>query len=113
LITGFNGFVAGSILAQAPADWELHGIGRSAAPDTVTEVSDGSGRLYHQLDLLDAAGLDRLVRTIRPDAVIHAAAIANIDLCEREQEMAEDLPAEAHDIRLDLVVTPSKVICFF
>ncbi|HWK07676.1 MAG TPA: NAD(P)-dependent oxidoreductase [Puia sp.] len=86
LITGFNGFVAGSLLAQTPADWELHGIGRSVAPEPGT---GSSNRFYHQLDLLDAAGLDRLLRAIRPDAVIHAAAIANIDLCEREQGMAE------------------------
>jgi len=82
LITGFNGFVAGSLLVQAPANWELHGVGRSEAPDS-------SKAVYHRLDLLDAARLDRLVRDLRPDAVIHAAAIANIDLCEREPAMAD------------------------
>lgn len=83
LITGFNGFVAGSIIAQAKGEWEIHGIGRSEGP------GDEAGLFYHNLDLLDTPGLTALFNTIKPDAVIHTAAMANIDICQNNQQQAE------------------------
>lgn len=78
LITGSNGFVAGSIIAQAPAHWELHGIARR-------EVGyAASNYFHHELD-----HLQELIAGIRPDVVIHTAAMANIDLCESNPELAE------------------------
>jgi len=83
LITGFNGFVAGSVIAQAKGKWEIHGIGRSENP------IDEPGIYYHNLDLLDGVEFTKLFNEISPDAVIHAAAMANIDVCQVNQEMAE------------------------
>jgi dTDP-4-dehydrorhamnose reductase len=83
LITGSNGFVAGSIIAHAKDHWEVHGIARSALP-----VDHGNVH-YHLLDLLDAEKLTELFLKIKPDVVIHAAAIANIDFCEKNKAMAE------------------------
>ena len=83
LITGFNGFVAGSVIAHAKGKWEIHGIGRSES--SLNEP----GIFYHTLDLLDEVKLTRLFNEIRPDAVIHAAAMANIDTCQKNQETAE------------------------
>jgi dTDP-4-dehydrorhamnose reductase len=82
LVTGFNGFVAGSILAQAPADWEVHGIGRSVIPDNAGNIH------YHSVDMLDEKALKAAFMEIRPDAVIHAAGIANIDFCENNRAIA-------------------------
>src|SRR3981081_3170709 len=85
LVTGFNGFVAGSVLAQAPKHWEVHGIGR-------TEMSGRPGNIkYQQVDLLHEHHLKKVLHSIRPDAVIHTAAIANIDFCETNQEIAESI----------------------
>ena len=83
LITGFNGFVAGSVIAHAKGNWEIHGIGRSENP------IDEPGIYYHNLDLLDEQSFTSLFNEICPDAVIHAAAMANIDVCQVNQEMAE------------------------
>ena len=83
LITGFNGFVAGSVIAHAKGKWEIHGIGRSENP--VNEP----GIFYHNLDLLDEQKLTALFNNVRPDAVIHTAAMANIDSCQKNQEQAE------------------------
>lgn len=91
LITGVNGFVGGSLLAQAPEDWVVHGIGRTKQPDLPPQSHPGRENhfFYHGLDLLDTPALDTLLRSIKPDAVIHAAAIANIDFCEHNRETAE------------------------
>ena len=83
LITGSNGFVAGSIIAQAKGNWEIHGVGRSESPANEPNV------YFHTLDLLDEQGFIALFNEIQPDAVIHTAAMANIDVCQVNQEQAE------------------------
>lgn len=85
LVTGYNGFVAGSILAQTPGNWEIHALGRSRIKENTGSIS------YHQVDLTDKNQLRDTVSKIRPDAVIHTAAIANIDYCENHQLEAESI----------------------
>lgn len=85
LVTGFNGFVAGSVIAQAKGKWEIHGFGRSEKP------AAEPGIFYHVLDLNDDQKLAVLFRQIAPDAVIHTAAMANIDICQTNQETAENV----------------------
>jgi len=83
LITGINGFVSGSVMAHAKGKWEIHGIGRSE------NLANEPGLIYHKLDLQDGEKLTELFNEIQPDAVIHTAAMANIDTCQKNQEMAE------------------------
>jgi len=85
LITGSNGFVAGSILDQAPEHFELHGIARTPA------LSDMRRHTHHQLDLTEQEAVEQLIHSIQPDVVIHTAAIANIDLCESNRLLAEKM----------------------
>ena len=81
LVTGGNGFVAGSILARAGDDWEIHGVSRGAPLS--------KGRFcWHQVDGLDTDHWADLFRRVRPTAVIHTAALADIDFCEANPEMA-------------------------
>ena len=83
LITGFNGFVAGSVIAHAKGKWEIHGIDITGSPE------NEPGIYYHTLDLLDNQKIKTLFSEICPDAVIHTAAMANIDVCQNNQEKAE------------------------
>lgn len=76
LITGADGFV-GSHAAEhfgGLPEWEVHGTflpGRTPAHDSVP-----AGLSLHPLDLHDSAAPGRLLRTIRPDAILHLAAQA-------------------------------------
>lgn len=83
LITGSNGFVATSIIAQAKAHWDVHGIARSGLP------ADNNNAHYHLLDLSDTKKLSEIFLQIKPDVVIHTAAIANIDFCQKNQSAAQ------------------------
>jgi dTDP-4-dehydrorhamnose reductase len=85
LVTGFNGFVAGSVIAHAKGKWEVHGI------DLVESPTNDPYIYYHTLDLLDDQKLTELFHKIAPDAVIHTAAMANIDVCQNNQERAEQV----------------------
>lgn len=83
LVTGYGGFVASSVVWQAAADTEVHAVSRRR----IAPASDHA--VYHNLDLLDASAVAPLFKTIQPDAVIHCAAIADIDYCETHRDEAE------------------------
>lgn len=85
LVTGFNGFVAGSVIAHATEKWEVHGIDIVESPTNDPHIN------YHTLDLLDDKKLSKLFHKIAPDVVIHTAAMANIDTCENNKARAEQV----------------------
>lgn len=88
VVTGGNGFVAGSVIRQAPADWEVHVLSRS-------EVKGLGGRVQtHQVLPQDERGLADLFGRVHPQALIHTAAIADIDFCETH-------PAEAQSVNVE------------
>lgn len=88
IVTGGYGFVAGSIIAQAVSEWDVHVFSRGTAPPAREGVS------WHTLDLLDAARLAAEFETIEPGAVIHTAAIADIDYAEAHPEEAHQANVE-------------------
>lgn len=85
LVTGFGGFVAGSVIAHAVKDWEVHTVDRIKIPDSRENIK------YYTLDLFDSDLLSVLFNQIRPDAVVHTAALADIDFCQKNQELAEKI----------------------
>jgi dTDP-4-dehydrorhamnose reductase len=82
IVTGAKGFVAGNVVAQAGDEWEVHAFARESVP------FEKKNLVWHGIDLLDAGRLRDLFSEIKPDAVIHAAAIADIDFCEKNKESA-------------------------
>jgi dTDP-4-dehydrorhamnose reductase len=84
-ITGGGGFVAGSVIHQAPADWEIHAL--SGKPP----LARRKGLVWHTLDLKEPDDVERTLATIAPDVVIHAAAMANIDYCEQHPDAARTI----------------------
>ena len=47
-----------------------------------------------EADITDAAGFEKILRSIEPDAVIHCAAMTAVDKCESERLLAYKLNAE-------------------
>ena len=83
LLTGHAGFVAGSVVWQARDDWDVYGISRSQTPEK------REGFQSYQFDLTNTDALRECFEAIKPDAVIHAAAIADIDYCQANQDQAQ------------------------
>ncbi len=81
-ITGGGGFVAGSVIQQASADWEVHAL---SGKDPLARQP---GLVWHTLDLKEPAQIRETFEAIVPDVVIHAAAIGDIDYCENHPETA-------------------------
>ena len=85
MVTGYGGFVAGSVVWQALRDeqWEVCAL-------SLVEPSEERDRFRCiQFDLCDAAALAAAFKQVQPDAVIHTAALADIDFCEAHREEAE------------------------
>ena len=88
LVTGGTGFVAGSVIVHGLHDWEIHSLSRSEAPIR------RQGLVWHRLDPLDARQLREVFNRVKPRAVIHAAAVADIDYCQAHQDVARRVNVE-------------------
>jgi len=88
VVTGAGGFVAGSVLKQAGVDWQIHAVSRSP------RSSPPGGVRWHVCDPLEPGQLAQLFQEVRPDAVIHTAALADIDLCQVQPALARTVNVE-------------------
>jgi dTDP-4-dehydrorhamnose reductase len=91
MVTGYGGFVAGSVVWQAlrGGEWDVYALSLIEAPE--------ERERFHcmQFDLCDAALLKDAFAKIRPDAVVHTAALADIDFCQNNQADAARVNVEA------------------
>lgn len=85
MLTGYGGFVAGSVAWQAVRSgaWDVYALSLIEAPEQRDRFR------CIQFDLSDAAHLRKVFEEVRPDAVIHTAALADIDFCQNNQADAE------------------------
>jgi dTDP-4-dehydrorhamnose reductase len=85
LVTGSNGLLGSKLLVAMSerADLAPLALSRNARPLPLIP-----GVPYFSLDVTDEAALSRLFGEIRPDAVIHTAAMTDVDGCERDPERA-------------------------
>lgn len=80
LITGASGLLGGRLSLLLSADHEATGLTRGRpAPEGIASV---------RADLNDDAALAAALEQARPDAVIHCAALADAEVCEREPARA-------------------------
>lgn len=88
LVTGAHGLLGRALLQ---ADWggdvELAGCGRSDEPV--------DGVACHAVDLTAAGDVLRLWRQLRPQRVIHTAAVTSVDGCETDPELARRVNRDA------------------
>ena len=82
IVTGANGFVAGSVLAQAGGEWQVHAVSRGNPLIRRDQLA------WHTCDPLVPAQLTQLFHEVKPSAVIHTAALADIDFCQAHPEMS-------------------------
>ena len=89
LVTGAHGMLGRSLLACANGD-EVWASGRSPAPV--------DGRSYLAGDLSEEGTARRILGEVRPDWVIHTAAVTDVDLCETDRDLARkvNLDTVAH-----------------
>lgn len=86
LITGASGLLGLNLALEMSRTNEVIGVDRSKLASAPFQVI--------QTDLLDTEALARLIDGTRPQAIIHCAAIADVDLCEGHPDLAHRTNSE-------------------
>lgn len=85
LVTGAHGLLGRSLL-EPDFDAEVIGCGRGETP-----VGRGA---YYPIELTDPQAVLALVDQVKPDWVIHTAALTDVDRCETDRPFARQLNLE-------------------
>ncbi|HXA02905.1 MAG TPA: SDR family oxidoreductase [Cytophagaceae bacterium] len=83
LITGSNGLLGQKLVQLLSEDnnYQVHASGRGA-----NRAPSNDGYEYHPLDITNKSEIDKIIGSIKPDFIIHTAAMTNVDQCEAEKE---------------------------
>jgi dTDP-4-dehydrorhamnose reductase len=87
-ITGAGGFIAGSLLKQAPPDCEI------CAQTRGLPLWAREGLRWWRADPCDPSEMTAVLTEARPQAILHTAALANIDYCEQNRDEARTVNVE-------------------
>lgn len=92
LVTGSNGLLGQKITERNLQfkQFNLIATAKGANRFPLTE-----GYTYAEMDILNPEQVRSVVEKFGPDAIIHTAALTNVDTCETEQELAEALNVTA------------------
>ena len=82
LLLGCNGLLGQNLLNSLPTGWQA--VGSDLRPDPVLPKRLTA---YHGLDMSRRADLEKLVGEVAPDWIFNAAALTDVDLCEREKDL--------------------------
>jgi dTDP-4-dehydrorhamnose reductase len=84
LITGGSGFIGGNLALRARSSWDVAATYRATRPnlDSVNWI---------EMDLTDEKSVQSAVASFRPDVIVHLAAMSDIERCETEQDLCEEV----------------------
>jgi len=82
LITGANGLLGQKLVQQLLAIGAMEVIATGRGPCRLQEA----GLVYRSLDIENEAEVRKVVLSMKPDILIHAAAMTHVDECELNQE---------------------------
>lgn len=91
LITGSNGLLGQKLvklLLKAEVDFVATSFGANRNPDCPNER-------YAALDVTDENAVNELIDQVLPNAIIHTAAMTNVDQCETDREGCDKLNVSA------------------
>ncbi len=86
LLTGASGFLGRHILQAAQSDWKIIGTYHENAPKEQGE--------FQQINLTQKGRVEALFEKIKPDAVIHIAALSKAALCESNPAFSRQINVE-------------------
>ena len=82
LVTGSNGLLGQKLTELLEKDNAVHLIATAARPSALL-MTKGE---FHLLDITDAASVDKIVDSVKPDVIINTAAMTQVDQCETQRE---------------------------
>ncbi len=105
LVTGASGFLGWDLCQVAACSWQVFGV-------VFSHPVQVPGATVVQADLTDPASLEALFQRVRPDAVVHAAAISDPNFCQTHPQESWRLNVEASE-RIAALCARLQVPCAF
>ena len=107
LVTGSNGLLGQKITEKIVKEGGVNLIATSKGEN---RYPNKEGYIYADMDILNPQNVREVIERYQPDAIIHTAAMTNVDTCEDQKELALQLNVaavttlitlcEAHNIQL-------------
>jgi dTDP-4-dehydrorhamnose reductase len=92
LVTGSNGLLGQKITENILLNKQFNLVATSKGPNRYPQQE---GYVYAELDILDPGQARNVIAQYKPDAIIHTAAMTNVDTCEQQQELAQALNVDS------------------
>ena len=92
LVTGSNGLLGQKITENILLNKQYNLIATSKGSN---RYPIQEGYTYAEMDILDPGQVRNVVAQYKPDAIIHTAAMTNVDTCQVEKKLAHALNVEA------------------
>lgn len=105
LITGSNGLLGQKLVYKLKNNPALQLIATARGENRLVNKE---GYIYEALDITNEADVQRVLSAYKPDAIIHTAAMTNVDACESDREGALLLNTTAVKYLVDTLETLRK-----
>jgi len=92
LVTGSNGLLGQKITEKVLKEGRVNLVATSKGAN---RFPIKEGYVYAEMDILNPADVKAVVEKYQPDAIIHTAAMTNVDTCEDQKELAHQLNVDA------------------
>ncbi|WP_426325690.1 SDR family oxidoreductase [Pedobacter sp. R-06] len=92
LTTGSNGLLGQKLTEKILAEGRVKLVATSKGANRYP-VKGGYG--YAEMDILNAAHVREVIETYSPDAIVHTAAMTNVDTCEANKALCRQLNVDA------------------
>lgn len=85
LVTGSNGLLGQKLTDRLIGDTNFHLIATSKGANRHPKQEDYE---YAEMDVCDLTNIKNVISRFKPDAIIHTAAMTNVDQCEGNKDLA-------------------------
>lgn len=88
LVTGCNGFIGSLLVNQLLTYSSYHVFGVAKGVNRNPKLPSEN---YFELNLLDLGKISGVIKEIKPEIIIHTAAISQVDKCEEDIELCRNI----------------------
>jgi dTDP-4-dehydrorhamnose reductase len=92
LVTGANGLLGQKLVYRLK---ETEGVTCVATAKGENRLLDQEGYIYYNVDITDHEAMREMIGQVRPDCIIHGAAMTNVDACETDRDNCKKINVDA------------------
>jgi dTDP-4-dehydrorhamnose reductase len=108
LITGSNGLLGQKLVSLLTQQADIQLIATSRG---VNRMDFTDGYEYQEMDITDAVQVAEVIEKIRPDVIIHTAAMTNVDQCEGEKDLCWEMNVKAVEYLIEACEKHQIFLC--